>query len=159
MAKSYIQEHLVPSILNEDEFEFKVELCTTQDDLIRVRFQSRHIHKKIHIATVQFDAGKENPICGYYCTCISGSRELGCCVHIAALLWHMGVQRAKIDPAMHPLSAIKLLQTVHDSIQYSISDTDSDDEEDIRYTINQNSLDTEDHTTDDEENNNSDLDE
>ncbi len=37
MAKSFINEHLTPSILNEDELEFVVELCPTQQDLVRVR--------------------------------------------------------------------------------------------------------------------------
>ncbi len=146
MPKSYINEHLTPSILNEDELEFVVELCPTQQDLVRVRFQSRHSNQKHHVATVQLDETKENPIHGYFCTCISGSRELGCCVHLAAVLWHLGVQRAEIDSTMHPLSAIKLLQSVHDSMQYSQVDDQSDDDEDIRYTINQQDTDTD--TTD-----------
>ena len=86
MAKSYIQDHLTPSVLNDDEMEFFVELCSVRDDLVRVHFQSRHSNQKYHIATVQFDVMKENPICDYYCTCTSGAREVGCCVHVAAIL-------------------------------------------------------------------------
>ena len=119
MAKSYIQEHLTQSVLYEDEMEFIVEMCSTQTDLVRVRFQSRHSNQKHHIGTVQFDETYENPIRGYYCTCTSGSREVGCCVHIAAILWHLGVQGGKIDNTMHPLSAVKILEAIHDSMQYS----------------------------------------
>ena len=100
-----------------------------------MRFNSRHSNRKTYIATVQFDEENVNPVRGYYCTCISGARDLGCCVHVAAVLWHMGVQRAKIDPTMHPLSAAKLLQTINDTMQYSKSDDDNDDDEDIRYAM------------------------
>jgi hypothetical protein len=133
MAKSYIQEHLIPSILNEDELEFVVELCATQNDLVRVRFQSRHSNQKHHVVTVQFDETKENPIRDYYCTCNSGSREVGCCVHTAAILWHLGVRKGEIDCTMYPLLAVKLLQAVDDSMQYTQFDDETDDDEDIRH--------------------------
>ena len=124
MAKSYIQEHLTTSVLSEDESEFIVESCPIQADLVRMRFNPRHSNRKIHIATVQFDEENVNPIRGCHCTCIPAARDLGCCVHAAAVLWHMGVQRAKINPTMHPLSAAKLLQACNDTIQYSQSDND-----------------------------------
>ena len=81
---------------------------------------------------------KENSILDCYCTCTSGTREVGCCVHVAAILWYLGVQRGKIDRKVHSLSAIELLQAVNDSIWYSQFDneTDDDDNDDIRYAIN-----------------------
>ena len=161
MAKSYIQDHLTPSVLNDDEMEFFVELCSVRDDLVRVRFQSRHSNQKYHIATVQFDVMKENPIYDYYCTCTSGAREVGCCVHVAAILWHLGVQRGKIDQKVHPLSAIKLLQAVNDSKRYSQFDneTDDDDEDDVRYAINHDTIDSSDELDIASNNSNTDSDE
>ena len=147
MAKSYIQDHLTPSVLNDDEMEFVVELCSVRDDLVRVRFQSRHSNQKYHIATVQFDVMKENPIRDYYCTCTSGAREVGCCVHVAAILWHLGVQRGKIHQKVHPLSAIKLLQAVNDSIRYSQFDNeidDDDEDDDVRYAVSHDNIDSND---------------
>ena len=161
MAKSYIQDHLTPSVFNDDEIEFFVELCSVRDDLVRVRFQSRHSNEKYHIAAVQFDVMKENPICDYYCTCTSGAREVGCCVHVAAILWHLGVQRAKIDQKAHPLSVIKLLQAVNDSKRYSQFDneTDDDDEDDVRYAINHDTIDSSDEPDIASNNSNTDADE
>ena len=141
MAKSYILEHLTPSILNDDDLEFIVELCSEHSDLVRVRFQPRHFSNKYHTATVQFDETAANPILGYYCTCISGSREVGCCSHVAAVLWHMGVQRAVVDFAMHPLSAVKSIQSVHDSIYHTLADAESDDDNHIRYSLYSNDVD------------------
>ncbi|CAF3928091.1 unnamed protein product [Rotaria sp. Silwood1] len=61
-SKSYIDEHLQPSYLDEDDLEFVVELCDKQIDLLRVRFHSRHSNIKYHIATVQYDDNQEQPI-------------------------------------------------------------------------------------------------
>ncbi|CAF2797387.1 unnamed protein product [Rotaria sp. Silwood2] len=128
MAKSYIREHLRHSDINEEQMEFLVELCKEQDDLIRARFQSRHSNQKRHVATIQFDEEKEQPIQGWYCTCTSGAREVGMCSHVTALLWHLGVQRALVQTAVHPLAADKLLKAVDDSMKFSDDETDSDDE-------------------------------
>ncbi|CAF5079558.1 unnamed protein product, partial [Rotaria magnacalcarata] len=46
----------------------------------------------------------------------------------------------------HPLSAIKLMEAVHDSTQYSQlhDESDDDDDDDVRYTINQDYIDNSD---------------
>ncbi|CAC5387950.1 unnamed protein product [Mytilus coruscus] len=35
----------------------------------------------------------EGDIEGWYCTCKSGARVVGCCAHVASLLWYLGYQR------------------------------------------------------------------
>lgn len=44
---------------------------------------------------LQTSHGDENnePITGYYCTCVSGSRILGSCAHVASVLWFLGYAR------------------------------------------------------------------
>jgi hypothetical protein len=128
MAKSYITEHLHRSTLNHDQLEFVVELCNEHDDLIRVRFQSRHSTQKKYTATVQFDETKLQPIEGWYCTCASGAREVGMCCHVTALLWHMGVEGTMIRTSTHPRSADKLFAAIDNSMHFSDDETDSDDE-------------------------------
>ena len=85
-ANTYIYEYLRPSYFDEDDLEFIVELCDKYEDLVRVRFQSRHNSQKNYIATVQFDDKQDQPIQGWFCTCASESRTVGCCAHITALL-------------------------------------------------------------------------
>ncbi|CAF1659052.1 unnamed protein product [Adineta ricciae] len=126
-SKSYINEHLQPSFLDENELEFIVELCNQHTDLLRVRFHSRHSNTKHHTATVQFDDNQDQPIQAWYCTCASGSRTVGCCVHITAILWHMGVNRGEVNVNLHPLSAARLLGYVDDSNSHLEID-DNDDE-------------------------------
>ncbi|CAF4452172.1 unnamed protein product, partial [Rotaria magnacalcarata] len=128
MAKSYIIEHIRQSQTNEEEMEFLVELCNEHDDLVRARFQSRHSNNKNHIATVQFDNHKQQPIDAWYCTCSAGAREVGMCSHITALLWHLGVNKAVISTDNHPLSASRLIKAIDDSTHFSENDTNSDDD-------------------------------
>jgi hypothetical protein len=113
----------------DEELEFIIELCAQHNDLVRARFVSRHSNNKTHTATVQFKIDTEQPISGWYCTCTSGWRDVGCCAHVAALLWHLGVCRAKVDRNIHPLSAGQLFAAIDDSMQFFSDADQSDDEE------------------------------
>ncbi|CAF2876294.1 unnamed protein product [Rotaria sp. Silwood2] len=128
-AISYIQEHLTPSPLYDDEFEFIVQLSSYNDDLVRARFSSRYSNNKNYIAVIQYDnKNTEQPINGWYCTCTSGRRDVGCCVHVAALLWHLGVRRAEIELNTHPLSASEIYSEIIDSVQFSDVEATDDEE-------------------------------
>jgi hypothetical protein len=127
MAKSYILDHLKKSEIDDEQLEFTVELCREHDDLVRAKFQSRHSKRNKHIATVQFDDKEQKPIQGWYCTCSSGARDVGMCSHVAALLWHLGVDGAVLPSAAHPLSAVHLLAAIDDSMKFSDNEYDSDD--------------------------------
>lgn len=130
-AKGYITEHFKQSILDDEELEFVVELCSAHTDLVRVRFASRHSSSKHYMATVQFDKDDyNNPIKGWFCTCFAGARIIGCCAHITALIWHLGVCRGEADATVHPLSAARLILSVDDCIQYSTTDDSDQDASD-----------------------------
>jgi hypothetical protein len=128
MAKSYILEHLRPSNINAEQMEFIVEGCKEHKDLIRARFQSRHSKQKRYIATLQFNEEDEQAIQGWCCNCNTGAQEVGMCSHVAALLWHLGVERAVVPTSVHPLAASKLLDAVDDSMRFSDDENDSDAE-------------------------------
>ncbi|CAF1656155.1 unnamed protein product [Adineta ricciae] len=134
-AKSYIEEHLKPSILDNEKYEFVVELSTKHVDLVRVRFASRHSSNKTYIATVQFDEDDyDEPIKGWFCTCAAGARIIGFCTHITALIWHLGVCRGETDSSDPQLSANNLLSNLEDCIQYSDNTSSSDDDDDSSET-------------------------
>ncbi len=72
-AISYIKDHLTPSIINDDELEFVVELRSKYDDLLRARFASRHSSSKNYIAIIQYNTKyTDHSINGWYCTCMIG---------------------------------------------------------------------------------------
>ena len=66
--------------------QFIVELSSNDDNIVRARFSSRHINTKPYVTIIQHNIKNiEQPITGWYCTCTSGRRNVGCCVHVAAL--------------------------------------------------------------------------
>ena len=84
---SYIQEHSTPSPLCDDELGFIAELSSNEDNIVRACFSFRHINTKTYVAIIQHDIkNMEQPVTGWYCACISGRRDAGCWVHVAALL-------------------------------------------------------------------------
>ena len=94
--------------------------------LIRTRSMSHHSSNESYIATIQLNVNIEWPIRSEFCSSISGRCDVGCCVHIAALLWHLGVSQARDYNSLHPLSAGHFLASIDDTMQPSDVD-DSDD--------------------------------
>ncbi|CAF2046275.1 unnamed protein product [Rotaria magnacalcarata] len=138
-AKSYIQEHLKTSYYNPDELTFEVESPEDFDGLVRARFQSAHSNSKSYISTIQFDTNNTNePIQGWCCTCTVGLRVVGCCSHICALLWHLGVNRGIITNATNPLLVSNFMNLIEDSMAFSDIDNDSDDDNNIKYSLTDN---------------------
>lgn len=118
-----------PSPLDEDQLDFIVELCADHPDLVRARLASRHSSSKNYIATVEFDEeSDEDPITGWFCTCAAGSRVFGCCAHITALIWQLGVCRGEVEAMSNPLSSRRFFQFIRDSAALHLSDDDDDDQ-------------------------------
>ena len=112
----------------DDQFEFGVEFCSKCNDLVRARFASKHSNSKSYVTTVQFsNADEAEPIQSWFCTCSADARVIGCCAHITALIWHLGVCQSEIIHRNSELYATKFLQTIRDCIQYSDIE-ESDDE-------------------------------
>jgi hypothetical protein len=55
--------------------------------LIQIKLQSRHQNGVKHKLWIEYTPHMNGPdsICGYYCTCPSGARTLGCCSHVASV--------------------------------------------------------------------------
>jgi len=77
---------------------------------------------------------------------------------VAAILWHLGVQGGNTDNTLHPLSAVKILQAVNDTMQNSTIDEDENDDEDERYILNQQESNSEDESSDGDASNATDTD-
>lgn len=130
-AKSYIREHMQPSQIYPGELEFIAEECENHPNLVRARFASRHSSSKNYIATVQFDGERdEEPITGWYCTCAAGARAVGCCGHVTALVWHLGVCRGQSEEVVNPLSSARFHDFIHDAGDIPNNSDDDDDPED-----------------------------
>ena len=53
-AKSYVQEHLEPSILFPGQYEFTIQENNNNTDVVRVIYQSRHSKAKYYETYIQF---------------------------------------------------------------------------------------------------------
>ena len=91
-AKHYTDEHSS----SEGGFDFYVH--KSAPDLVRVRLQSRHKNATKYFVWVQFLASHESSpgkITGWFCQCKSGQRVVGCCAHVATVIWFLGYARHK----------------------------------------------------------------
>ncbi|CAF3485948.1 unnamed protein product [Rotaria sp. Silwood2] len=151
-ATSYIQDHLKEAYYNPNQLIFYVEMPEGFDDLVRTRFQSRHSNSKSYMSTIQFDNNNtNNPIQGWCCSCTVGLRVVGCCSHVCALLWHLGVNRGVITDTTNPLLASNFMALVEDSMTFSDNEDNSDDDNNIKYSLSNDSTDASNDETSDTE--------
>lgn len=82
---------------------------------LRVRVYSRFRNRtkyQLWITYLPNGHVQNHPIRGYYCTCRTGARTLGTCVHITSVLWYLGFARHQED--VHYPSQI-LLRAIDDA--------------------------------------------
>ncbi|CAF2087006.1 unnamed protein product [Rotaria magnacalcarata] len=89
MSKSYAKAHLF-----ENENEFELQMSPDNDQLIRCRLHSRHSGNTRYFICIEFDNNDEDePIRDHFCQCKSGKRKIGCCAHVATILWYIRYAR------------------------------------------------------------------
>lgn len=81
----YAREHM------DKENAYQLQVCKIKENLLRVEIQSRHCNNISHISFIEYNLDGE--ITGWYCTCKVGARVVGCCAHIASIIWYLGYQR------------------------------------------------------------------
>lgn len=88
-SSSYAKAHLYA---HDGEFEFQLSL--SDDTILRCRLHSRHSSSTLYFLCIQFDNLDDNdPIKDHCCQCKSGARNVGCCSHVATMLWYLGYAR------------------------------------------------------------------
>lgn len=102
LARSYCSEHIRNGEYNievyrEEQLEDLTEFNILQTNvfLMRIRIQSRHVRARQYNGYILIDRDQagSNSIIQHYCTCLTGSRTLGSCVHILSVIWYMGLAR------------------------------------------------------------------
>lgn len=95
LAPSYIQDKL--DIEETDVFQFDEH--RRESGFIRIRLYSRfrnQVKYQMWIA-YQSDDNNDELILGYYCTCKTGARTLGCCAHVTSIIWYLGYARHQFN--------------------------------------------------------------
>lgn len=101
LSPSYISDYLD----HEGRDIFELDRNRVDRGLLRIRIYSRFRRATKHQLWIAFAINyneedrmdvADNPILGYYCTCKSGARTLGCCAHVASVLWYLGWARHQV---------------------------------------------------------------
>jgi len=78
-ARHYVDQHM------DEEGGLAFYVHKSANDLIRARLQSRHIQSTKYFVWIKFE---NDQISGWYCQCKAGRRVVGCCAHVATLIWY-----------------------------------------------------------------------
>ena len=123
-AKSYTIEHL------SADGKYAVKIGKHRSDIIKAKIQSRHKNSTSYDVWIRYSAQE---ILGWYCTCPAGARIVGCCAHVASIIWHLSFTR--FHPEQLKQESSSFLNSFTDAAEFSDmshdteSDTDSDDED------------------------------
>lgn len=107
-------------MLREDNF---IKLCYAkeQPDIVRFEVKSRHINSKTYKCYIHSSANTVglSGIKRYCCTCANGNRTIGCCSHIASIIYYLSYARfqAKIIRPAETLTKIFDFENVYPIIE------------------------------------------
>lgn len=94
------------------------------NDLVRVRIQSRHKAAKTYWLWIEWNP---KAITGWYCTCPTGARTVGCCGHVASVIWFLSIARHDQDQYLR--KAYDWMQHLLDAQPEGAPDEDVPEEE------------------------------
>ncbi|XP_053380497.1 uncharacterized protein LOC123526886 [Mercenaria mercenaria] len=119
-APSYTQEH------RTSEGDYELFFHKENPYLIKIQMQSRHISSHQHTLWIEYNTGSDQPpISGWYCGCKVGARTVGCCAHVASVLWFLGIDRHSSTPDLGPQVASDALL---DAAEIPLSDDQESDD-------------------------------
>ena len=81
-ARAYVEEHF------DMDSDFIVEVDNSIDDIVRCSIHSRHPNAHKYKAWIQYSLTGD-PIRAWYCQCEADGRTVGCCAHIASVIWYL----------------------------------------------------------------------
>ena len=125
-AKSYAIEHL------SDNGEFLVQISKQLSNTLRARIQSRHRNSIAYEPYVEYS---ESKVKGWYCQCPRGNGVIGCCSHLAGLIWYLAFTRH--DRYLLVQRSATYVELIDDAFDGSDLSSDASDEEhyDTFYTL------------------------
>lgn len=90
-AISYLAE-----LMGKDN-NFHVLYVKNEPNIFKVQVQSRHINSKTYRCYIDYNPnGKSHEdIRHYCCNCANGNRTVGCCSHVAAIIYYLSNSRYK----------------------------------------------------------------
>ena len=104
-APNYSREHI------SQEGDYIFSAVNDEPGLLKVKIQSRHTQSTLHTVWVKYSAQSSDSekVNGWYCTCKVGARVVGCCAHVASIIWYLGYGRNLMKPKLGMCSKSSLL--------------------------------------------------
>jgi hypothetical protein len=109
---------------NIEVFEDKKNVLDPDVTLIRTRVQSRHSNAKTYNTYVTYKPNNDSldAIDSWFCTCKSGKRTVGCCSHVATMIYKLSLGKNQ-----NSVKVAKSLATIFPSIP-TIETSESEEE-------------------------------
>lgn len=118
-SQSYTQEHL-----NEKGI-YSLYTHREDDSVLRVQLRSRHTCAKNYNIWLKTE---HNNITQWYCQCKVGARVVGCCAHVASVIWFLAYWRHNSTEVKKP--STEYADTLQDAASgWSSSDSDEEIQE------------------------------
>lgn len=88
-AVSYLDEML------DEHGNLSLKYLIEEPEIVRFEVRSRHIDAKTYKCYVEYDKELESieAVTGYCCNCANGLRTIGCCSHVASLIFNLSYGR------------------------------------------------------------------
>lgn len=120
-AVSYLVEML------EDDNTVFISYLKLNPDIIRFEVRSRHISRKTYKCYIHYkpDGTGVDSILHYCCTCANGNRTIGCCSHVAAMVYYLSHARF-LSRILRPANTLTKLFNFENVIPVVDEDSDED---------------------------------
>lgn len=111
--------------------DYTIHRCKEFPNIIRVPTQSAHVNRLTYHPTIRFTTEE---ISDWWCNCPAGNRFLGCCSHIASVIWFLSFERWQTQS--RPMPSTTFIDFIADAANLSDStdstdDTDDDDDDEL----------------------------
>ena len=129
-ARAYSAEHCSTTDLN-NRANFPVQTYSTDHQLIRIRFQSRHSNTRSCNTYIQFSTEEILNIC---CDCPIGDTQVGICSNRSAAIWFLAYQHHQNSDSRNQTSG-SYLDSFDDSELMDDFTESSDEDDDLLYSL------------------------
>jgi len=130
-AKGYTDEHF--RVHKSYKFTVLKENESLRDghSLIKAHMNSRFRSSEAYDLWIEYSNAPEGRrITRYYCRCMGGEKSIGCCSHVAGVLWFVGFRR-QIEPSYQPKMFGDGILDTAEAFGAQNDNVESEDDEDI----------------------------
>lgn len=121
-ADSYTDEHTT------EAGQYEIMIHKEEDGILKAQIKSRHSSSGSYYLWVEYGPGLK-PIKGWYCKCKNGARVVGCCAHIASVLWYLGFYRHQPKSEREQSFKSQYMNSLTDAAQKDWDSSSSGDDE------------------------------